>query len=467
MLFGGTGDSVLQQVNSLNKIEAGFVTIWLNWPFRILFAVGLVFFLPAVTMGTVSPVVAKLAVDRLKKLRRTGTAIGQVYAWGMVGSILGTFLTGFVLINVLGTKGVILLLGALMAFCATLFGPTWHAIWAGIPLGLCALAFTPPWFVDLTIKRLAPFVSGQTFEKLGTTWGIREEEGDPNSTEAKYAWIDESNYYYIKVNNENLANGTQVRRTLVLDNLIHGYFMLGVHDLQLVKSEHDVNVMPRQGKDLIVVGSIDNVLNFRIFDSEGEMVVDTNETKLKEHAPEIAELKKQLEEAWPPHELNSGEKGIFVSEIGAIVGSTLFSLPERLDYDYEHIYALVAYRAAKASGKLTMGFKEATAAPPRRAVRRARHLHPAQKEDSSTPAKPGDGAVKNKTAGATSSGEGAKRRRRKRPGRPKRMRSRSRASPPRSLRGYRACRPRAKPKRKYRRFRAIRQSSGLTFSSLT
>ena len=359
MLFGGTGDSVLQQVNSLNKIEAGFVTIWLNWPFRILFAVGLVFFLPAVTMGTVSPVVAKLAVDRLKKLRRTGTAIGQVYAWGMVGSILGTFLTGFVLINVLGTKGVILLLGALMAFCATLFGPTWHAIWAGIPLGLCALAFTPPWFVDLTIKRLAPFVSGQTFEKLGTTWGIREEEGDPNSTEAKYAWIDESNYYYIKVNNENLANGTQVRRTLVLDNLIHGYFMLGVRDLQLVKSEHDVNVMPTQGKDLIVVGSIDNVLNFRIFDSEGEMVVDINETKLKAHAPEIAELKKQLEEAWPPHELNSGEKGIFVSEIGAIVGSTLFSLPERLDYDYEHIYALVAYRAAKASGKLTMGFKEA------------------------------------------------------------------------------------------------------------
>ena len=28
-------------------------------------------------------------------LKRTGTAIGQVYAWGMVGSILGTFLTGF------------------------------------------------------------------------------------------------------------------------------------------------------------------------------------------------------------------------------------------------------------------------------------------------------------------------------------------------------------------------------------
>ena len=183
----------------------------------------------------------------------------------MVGSILGTFLTGFVLINVLGTKGVILVLGTLMAFCATMFGPTWHAIWAGIPLGLCALAFTPPWLVDLTAKRVMPFANGKRFEKLGLDWGIREEMGDPDSPDNKFAWIDESNYYYIKVNNENLLNGELVRRTLVLDNLIHGYFMLG-------------------------------------------------------------------------H-------------------------PERLDYDYEHIYALVAYRAAKASGKLTMAPAEDTAKP--------------------------------------------------------------------------------------------------------
>ena len=164
------------------KSSFGPVTIALSWQYRILFLVTLVFFLPAVTMGTVSPVVAKLAVDRLKKLKRTGTAIGEVYAWGMVGSILGTFLTGFVLINFLGTKGVILVLGTLMAFCATLFGPTWHAIWAGIPLGLCALAFTPPWLVDVTAKRIFPFADGKKFEKLGLEWGIREEQGDPEDS---------------------------------------------------------------------------------------------------------------------------------------------------------------------------------------------------------------------------------------------------------------------------------------------
>jgi MFS family permease len=309
MLFGGSGDSLLQQANSVAKLnEGGTIQISLSWPFRILFVVTMVFFLPAVTMGTVSPVVAKLAVDRLKKFHRTGTAIGQVYAWGMVGSILGTFLTGFVLINILGTKGVILVLGTLMAFCATLFGPTWHAIWAGIPLGLCALAFTPPWLVDLTAKRVMPFASGEKFEKLGLDWGIREEMGDPDSPENKVAWIDESNYYFIKVNNENLLNGELVRRTLVLDNLIHGYFMLG-------------------------------------------------------------------------H-------------------------PERLDYDYEHIYALVAYRAAKASGTLTMAPAEEAARPAANGAGPARGTATGvQKEEGSGPAKATD-ASDSKTAAGTRAADG-------------------------------------------------------------
>ncbi len=43
--------------------------------------------------------------------------------------------------------------------------------------------------------------------------------------------------------------------------------------------------------------------------------------------------------------------------------------PERLDYDYEHIYALVAYRAAKASGKITL----APDSPPTTRKATARH----------------------------------------------------------------------------------------------
>ena len=182
--------------------------VTLGWPSRVFLLTAAVFFLPAVSMGTVSPVVAKLAVERLRKSKRTGTAIGQVYAWGMVGSILGTFLAGFVLIDLLGTKGLLLVIGTALAFAATWLGTVWHAAWAGIPLGLCLIAFIP-----------LPF-----FAKLGEGWGIREGRGDPAATVEGNAYIDESNYYYIKVTNEADAEGQ--KRTLVLDNLIHGYFIL-------------------------------------------------------------------------------------------------------------------------------------------------------------------------------------------------------------------------------------------------
>jgi hypothetical protein len=261
MFLGGESKSFLSQAITLSKLELGGQSIPMSWPYRILFVVTLVFFLPSLSLGTVSPVVAKLAVDRLKSYKRTGTAIGQVYAWGMVGSILGTFLTGFLLIDVFGTKGVILLIGTTMAFGATLLGSVWHAVWAGIPLGLCVLAFTPPAFIDVVGKAF-PFVNGRSFAEIGERWGIREKPGNPDISKSDFVWVDESNYYYIKVENEFEGSGDTEKRTLVLDNLIHGYFIL--------------------------------------------------------------------------------------------------NHPERLDYEYEHIYALVAYRAAKASGNVI--FKPAPAA---------------------------------------------------------------------------------------------------------
>ena len=128
----------------------------------------------------------------------------------MVGSILGTFLAGFVLIDLLGTKGLLLLLATALAFAATVLGSIWHAAWAGIPLGLCVIAFVPgPWF-----------------EKQGLSLGHPRGEGQPRPPpRTRIAWVDESDYYYIKVTNEPDADGQ--KRTLVLDNLIHGYFILG------------------------------------------------------------------------------------------------------------------------------------------------------------------------------------------------------------------------------------------------
>ncbi len=181
-----------------------------TWGVRVFWVVFLAFFLPSVALGTVSPVMAKLAIDRVRMTKRTGGAIGSVYAWGMVGSILGTFLTGFLLIDLLGAKGVLLAIATILALAATVIGTTWHAVWAGIPLGLCIIMFVP-----------LPILRAQ-----GEKWGIREPVGNPDTEKDNaIAYIDESNYYYIKVENESDRDGQ--KRTLVLDNLIHGYFILG------------------------------------------------------------------------------------------------------------------------------------------------------------------------------------------------------------------------------------------------
>ncbi len=300
--------SVLSMAISLTSVPLpGGASLTLTWPYRILFVVTMVFFIPSLSMGTVSPVVAKLAVDRLKKFKRTGTAIGEVYAWGMVGSILGTFLTGFYLIDILGTKGVLLILGTVLAFGATMLGSLWHAMWAGIPLGLCVLAFTPPAWADM-VHRFIPWApKAEYFEKIGLDWGIREQMGNPEEKGRGYAWVDESSYYYIKVENEPEEDGELQRRTLVLDNLIHGYFIL----------DH----------------------------------------------------------------------------------------PERLDYDYEHIYALVAYRAAQAGGKVV--FKpeaevkeEASAEPPASKPEDTRPATPASPEKGAGSAAPKLPASKEKPAPA-------------------------------------------------------------------
>jgi len=75
-----------------------------GWPAWVFLTVAEMFFLPALALGTISPVVASIALDRSEY---TGSTVGNVYAWGAFGSIVGTFLTGFWLIDVFGTRMII------------------------------------------------------------------------------------------------------------------------------------------------------------------------------------------------------------------------------------------------------------------------------------------------------------------------------------------------------------------------
>ena len=111
-----------------------------------------VFLVPATTLGTIGPVVAKMA---LGEGRRVGSTMGSLYAWAAVGSIFGTFLTGFVLIDAFGSRaivsGVAVLLALIgLALAATqyraggAFLSTWLAFMVPFNLGgLRSLGFHP------------------------------------------------------------------------------------------------------------------------------------------------------------------------------------------------------------------------------------------------------------------------------------------------------------------------------------
>ena len=122
----------------------------MEWQWWVMLVVAWVFLLPALSLGTISPVVASMA---LKRSARTGITVGNIYAWGALGSIVGTFLTGFWLIGVLGTKhiiwmtaGVLVIMAALVsgsqrAFrMAMLFG----ALQFVVVVGLCASITASP-----------------------------------------------------------------------------------------------------------------------------------------------------------------------------------------------------------------------------------------------------------------------------------------------------------------------------------
>src|SRR3954470_9544058 len=60
----------------------------LPWNVRTVFVVAADFLVPGTVLGMIGPVVAKIAVEQARK---AGSAIGDVYFWGAVGSIVGTF----------------------------------------------------------------------------------------------------------------------------------------------------------------------------------------------------------------------------------------------------------------------------------------------------------------------------------------------------------------------------------------
>jgi MFS family permease len=182
-LLGGLASLGVLAVDNLGPQIPG------TWPVtaQILVLTAALFFVPSTILGCASPIVAKLAV---RDLARTGSTVGKIYAFSTVGSIVGTFATGFWLISAFGTHTIIWGVAAILFL-----------------MGLTFLALGRPFAM----------VAGLLIVALASAWVVPQ------------GWLRgpctrETNYFCIKVHDEQ-RDGRPVR-VLVLDRLVHSYTSL-------------------------------------------------------------------------------------------------------------------------------------------------------------------------------------------------------------------------------------------------
>ena len=157
---------------------------------RILLLTTAIFFIPSCILGMISPVVVKLTLSNLDK---TGNVVGKIYAFSTLGSIIGTFATGFYLISWMGTRNILLTVGMILVLSALIFGGAFIrkksfaiflAVFASVVWAFYGYAFKMPL--------------------------------DKNTY-----YFKESDYYTIKVKKYLTKEGKLWTDALVLDNLIH------------------------------------------------------------------------------------------------------------------------------------------------------------------------------------------------------------------------------------------------------
>ncbi|MEJ2460016.1 MAG: fused MFS/spermidine synthase [Candidatus Thiodiazotropha sp.] len=99
----------------LTLVAPGIQTSTLSLLSSSLLLVLSLFFLPAMLLGVVTPILTTLA---LRLSSRTGHIVGMMHALAAVGSIFGTFVTGYWLIQQFGSRSVILAAALTLALLA-------------------------------------------------------------------------------------------------------------------------------------------------------------------------------------------------------------------------------------------------------------------------------------------------------------------------------------------------------------
>jgi spermidine synthase/MFS family permease len=200
--------------------------ISLMW--RIVIYTTLIFFPASFLLGMVSPTVIKLVI---RDLSNTGSVVGRIYAFSTIGSIIGTFATGFFLIEEFGTRSLLYCVGGLLVLMAPLVGGLFGRAAKGITLVLCGLLLVgiallivqPSWYFksrDWVKDHLSHAVAIYYAPNQQFPFKLKFRDSD-------YVTVRESNYYTLKVSSEpttdNFTGETRQCNNLILDNLIHSH----------------------------------------------------------------------------------------------------------------------------------------------------------------------------------------------------------------------------------------------------
>jgi len=214
----------------------------INLIVRIILVSFFIFLLPSVFYGTIYPGLLKFY---LEDVENTGRRAGSVSAAWSLGSIIGTFLTGFFFIGFMGSTKTVLLMAAVMFFCALVVD------FPRKKTGLVSVAILMP----------------LAFSIIGAL-------SIPKNSE-KLVYFGESDYYAIKVADVKSVKGNDLR-LLILD-----------FDFHSMESEGEIDTYPhvypifsilkREFSDIAVIGGGSNLISKNLADFYSDAKVSTVE----------------------------------------------------------------------------------------------------------------------------------------------------------------------------------------------
>src|SRR5207253_1360098 len=142
------------------------------------------FFLPAVVLSAVTPMVVKL---QLHNLSATGGVVGRLSGISTAGALVGTFVTGFVLVATIPTRTIIDVIGGVLVVL-------------GVALSTWLWRRDVPVMVMIVVLAAGAFALGATSTEpcqVESAYYCLRVEHDPLRASGRILWLDDLRHSYV------------------------------------------------------------------------------------------------------------------------------------------------------------------------------------------------------------------------------------------------------------------------------